>query len=134
MQTRIPFQRDWIFLVKVSATLLKTLSGFTFFAFSVGNDCQMIQNKKILRRRKKVLKKFMEHRVKCVLWSDEKIFTIEKAHNHQNVFQLFSYKCSEIIEKQKPPHDCFFTEGLMLWAGVTDTEKFRNYFFTDFLL
>lgn len=53
--------------------------------------CHYLNDKMKLNRLKKkenLLKNFSQGRQRCILFTDEKIFTVERQHNHQNDKQL----------------------------------------------
>jgi transposase len=58
-------------------------------------------------------------RHRSVLFTDEKIFTVERLHNHQNDRQLLRKGCSQrsIIARS------LFPASVMVWAGVTADGK-----------
>jgi transposase len=71
-------------------------------------------------KRCKILKiRFAAGRHKSIVFSDEKLFTIEQAHNHQND-RIWSKKVlldGKIISRSQKP------KSLMVWAGITYNSK-----------
>lgn len=75
-----------------------------------------------LQKCKKLLQFFSMRRVEDVLWSDEKVFPIEVAHNSQNHRQLLSPDQSHTL-KRKVCTRSLFPKSLMVWAGISGDEK-----------
>uniref|UniRef100_A0A8R1IU95 HTH luxR-type domain-containing protein n=1 Tax=Caenorhabditis japonica TaxID=281687 RepID=A0A8R1IU95_CAEJA len=61
-------------------------------------------------------------RVSDVIWTDEKIFTIEPLPNRQNQRQLLS-KDDSMSPKRRLAHNRLFPKSVMVWAGITATGK-----------
>ncbi len=78
--------------------------------------------KKRLLRGKEILQHLRQDRSPPVLWTDEKIFTVQAIHNSQNDRVLAKDKSDIPVElrtsfrRQKPP-------SVMVWAGVTTDGK-----------
>ena len=75
-----------------------------------------------LQKSKHLLQFFKTARIEDVLWSDEKIFTIEVAHNPQNHRQLMAPDQKKTL-KRKIRTRALFPKGLMVWGGVTAKAK-----------
>ena len=75
-----------------------------------------------IQKAKRLLCFFKTARIEDVLWSDEKIFTIEVAHNSQNHRQLMSPAQKNTL-KRKIRTRGLFPKGLMVWGGVTADSK-----------
>uniref|UniRef100_A0A8R1I2D3 HSNSD domain-containing protein n=1 Tax=Caenorhabditis japonica TaxID=281687 RepID=A0A8R1I2D3_CAEJA len=70
----------------------------------------------------KVQKTLQVRRVSDVIWTDEKIFTIEPLPNRQNQRQLLS-KDDSMSPKRRLAHNRLFPKSVMVWAGITATGK-----------
>uniref|UniRef100_A0A8R1EK37 HTH luxR-type domain-containing protein n=1 Tax=Caenorhabditis japonica TaxID=281687 RepID=A0A8R1EK37_CAEJA len=66
--------------------------------------------------------KLKMRRVSDVIWTDEKIFTIEPLPNRQNQRQLLS-KDDSMSPKRRLAHNRLFPKSVMVWAGITATGK-----------
>uniref|UniRef100_A0A8R1IDY0 HTH luxR-type domain-containing protein n=1 Tax=Caenorhabditis japonica TaxID=281687 RepID=A0A8R1IDY0_CAEJA len=69
-----------------------------------------------------VVTHFQVRRVSDVIWTDEKIFTIEPLPNRQNQRQLLS-KDDSMSPKRRLAHNRLFPKSVMVWAGITATGK-----------
>lgn len=65
---------------------------------------------------------FKVRRIEDVLWSDEKIFTIEVARNAQNNRQLLNPSLKN-TRKRKIATKCLFPKCLMVWGGISAAGK-----------
>lgn len=81
---------------------------------------QSKQNRK--EKCKKLLEFFKVRRIQDVLWSDEKIFSIEVAKNAQNHRQLLSPALKN-TRKRKISAKASFPKSLMIWGGVSAKGK-----------
>ena len=72
-----------------------------------------------LKRCKTLKRRFAAGRHKSILFSDEKIFTIEQAHNHQNdrIWATEVPLQDGIVGRSQKP------KSVMVWAGVTSNGK-----------
>lgn len=75
-----------------------------------------------LKKCRELLKIFAVRRVEDVLWTDEKIFTVEVAKNRQNDRQLISPVLKNTRRRKIATH-VLFPESLMVWGGITATGK-----------
>ncbi|EFO95902.1 hypothetical protein CRE_17595 [Caenorhabditis remanei] len=75
-----------------------------------------------LEKSKKLLADLQVRRVSDVIWTDEKIFTIEPLPNRQNQRQLLSQGDSK-SPKRCQAHNRLFPKSVMVWAGVTSDGK-----------
>uniref|UniRef100_A0A8R1HI50 G_PROTEIN_RECEP_F1_2 domain-containing protein n=1 Tax=Caenorhabditis japonica TaxID=281687 RepID=A0A8R1HI50_CAEJA len=75
-----------------------------------------------LEKCRKLLQHFQVRRVSDVIWTDEKIFTIEPLPNRQNQRQLLS-KGDSMSPKRRLAHNRLFPKSVMVWAGITATGK-----------
>uniref|UniRef100_A0A8R1IQT9 HTH luxR-type domain-containing protein n=1 Tax=Caenorhabditis japonica TaxID=281687 RepID=A0A8R1IQT9_CAEJA len=75
-----------------------------------------------LEKCRKLLQHFQVRRVSDVIWTDEKIFTIEPLPNRQNQRQLLS-KDDSMSPKRRLAHNRLFPKSVMVWAGITATGK-----------
>uniref|UniRef100_A0A8R1ILB1 FERM domain-containing protein n=1 Tax=Caenorhabditis japonica TaxID=281687 RepID=A0A8R1ILB1_CAEJA len=75
-----------------------------------------------LEKCRKLLQHFQVRRVSDVIWTDEKIFTIEPLPNRQNQRQLLS-KDDSMSPKRRLAHNRLFPKSVMVWAGITATEQ-----------
>uniref|UniRef100_A0A2Q4SN30 HTH luxR-type domain-containing protein n=1 Tax=Caenorhabditis japonica TaxID=281687 RepID=A0A2Q4SN30_CAEJA len=75
-----------------------------------------------LEKCRKLLQHFQVRRVSDVIWTDEKIFTIEPLPNRQNQRQLLS-KDHSMSPKRRLAHNRLFPKSVMVWAGITATGK-----------
>ncbi|CAP27106.1 Protein CBG06875 [Caenorhabditis briggsae] len=73
-----------------------------------------------LEKCRKLLQHFQVRRVSDVIWTDEKIFTIEPLPNRQNQRQLLS-KDDSMSPKRRLAHNRLFPKSVMVWAGITAT-------------
>uniref|UniRef100_A0A8R1EKK0 Transposase IS30-like HTH domain-containing protein n=1 Tax=Caenorhabditis japonica TaxID=281687 RepID=A0A8R1EKK0_CAEJA len=71
---------------------------------------------------KKLLAHFRVRRVSDVIWSDEKIFTIEPLPNRQNQRHLLC-KGDNKSPKRRQVSNRLFPKSVMVWTGVTSTGK-----------
>lgn len=90
------------------------LKSYRLLSGQVLND-KMKQNR--LDKCKKLQDFFIMHRVEDVLWSDEKIFTVEVTQNSQNHRQLLSPALKN-TRKRKVATKSLFPKSLMIWAGI----------------
>ncbi|VDP46788.1 unnamed protein product [Heligmosomoides polygyrus] len=65
---------------------------------------------------------FSVRRVEDVLWTDEKIFTVEVAHNAQHDHLIFKPDQGHTW-KRKIVTKSLFSKGLMVWAGITANKE-----------
>ncbi|QQP37809.1 Putative DD37D maT transposase [Caligus rogercresseyi] len=78
-------------------------------------------NKPLIRGRK-IIQQLSKDRSPSVLWTDEKIFTVQAINNSQNDRILtwkkedISVELSPAFRRQKPP-------SVVVWAGVTSDGK-----------
>lgn len=84
--------------------------------------CHHLNDKMKLNRLQKakiLLRKFAQGRHRNIVFTDEKIFTVERQHNHQNDRQLLKpgSKNREAVTRSHHP------ASVMVWAGVTATGK-----------
>lgn len=75
-----------------------------------------------LQKCKNLLKFFQVRRFEDVLWTDEKVFTVEVAHNSQNHRQLLSPTLKNTLAR-KIRTRTHFPKSLMVWGGITATSK-----------
>ena len=74
--------------------------------------------KKRLNRAKVLVKKLVDGTQPQVLWTDEKLFTVQAVHNHQNDriwlpdINMVPVECCSSFRRQKPA-------SVMVWAGAT---------------
>ena len=75
---------------------------------------------KILERGKLLLEKLEDSMQPPVLWTDEKLFTVQAVHNHQNDW-IYAVNKDDIplnerlmFQRQKPA-------SAMVWGGITST-------------
>ena len=85
---------------------------------------------KRLQRAKLLLEKLRDGTQPPVLWTDEKLFTIQAVHNHQND-RIYAANKQDIplndrlmFQRQKPA-------SVMVWAGVTSTGEKTPLFFIE---
>uniref|UniRef100_A0A8R1ETV0 HTH luxR-type domain-containing protein n=1 Tax=Caenorhabditis japonica TaxID=281687 RepID=A0A8R1ETV0_CAEJA len=79
-----------------------------------------------LEKCRKLLQHFQVRRVSDVIWTDEKIFTIEPLPNRQNQRQLLS-KDDSMSPKRRLAHNRLFPKSVMVWAGITATAMVRPF-------
>lgn len=96
-----------------------SLRSYRLFNGQVLTD-QAKQNRK--EKCKKLCDFFKVRRIEDVLWSDEKVFTIEVARNAQNNRQLLSPSLKN-TGKRKIATKGLFPKSLMVWGGVSATGK-----------
>ena len=87
--------------------LLQTKKGTLSFS-----DCE----RKRLRRSKELLKRHALHGLNSILFSDEKIFTIQEATNSQND-RIIASSTSSIEEKFRYVGRTQKPKSVMVWAG-----------------
>ena len=75
-----------------------------------------------LQKSKKLLEVLKVRRISDVIWTDEKIFTIEPLPNRQNQRQLLSQDDSK-SPKRRLAHNRLFPKSVMVWAGLTSKGK-----------
>ena len=77
------------------------------------NKCVRLQRCRLLRRRA------AGHRWERILFTDEKVFTVEQAHNHQNdrIWSPQLPSTSAIVEHRQNP------QSVMVWGGICATGK-----------
>ena len=90
------------------------LRSYRLFNGQVLTD-QAKQNRK--EKCKKLREFFKVRRIEDVLWSDEKVFTVEVAKNSQNHRQLLSPALKN-NRKRKIATRSRFPESLMVWGGI----------------
>jgi len=95
------------------------LRSYRLFNGQILND-QAKQNRK--EKCKKLRDFFKVRRVEDVLWSDEKVFTVEVAKNAQNHRQLLSPALKN-TRKRKVATKSLFPKSLMVWGGVSASGK-----------
>lgn len=69
-----------------------------------------------------MLKFLKVRRISDILWSDEKIFTLERAHNSQNYRQLLS-PSQKNTRKRRIATKSLFPKGVMVWGGISADGK-----------
>lgn len=100
------------------------LRSYRLFNGQVLND-QAKQNRK--EKCKKLRDFFKVRRIEDVLWSDEKVFTVEVAKNAQNHRQLLSPALKN-TRKRKVATKSLFPKSLMVWGGVSASGKTPLFF------
>ncbi|PIC39650.1 hypothetical protein B9Z55_011270 [Caenorhabditis nigoni] len=75
-----------------------------------------------LEKSKKLLAHFDLRRLSDVIWTDEKIFTIEPLPNRQNQRQLLP-KGDNKSPKRRLASNRLFPKSVMVWGGITATGK-----------
>uniref|UniRef100_A0A1I7TL85 DDE_3 domain-containing protein n=2 Tax=Caenorhabditis tropicalis TaxID=1561998 RepID=A0A1I7TL85_9PELO len=75
-----------------------------------------------LEKAKKLLDDLKVRRLNDVIWTDEKIFTIEPLPNRQNTRQLLS-KDESKSPKRRLAYNKLFPKSVMVWAGLTAEGK-----------
>ena len=73
-----------------------------------------------LERCKSLKRRFASNRHRSILFSDEKLFTIEQAHNHQNDriwSQQSPCKKQKVVSRSQKP------KSVMVWSGITHVGK-----------
>ena len=85
----------------------------------------LINSKTKVKRLKisRQIRKFLKQRP-CpeMIWTDEKIFTIERSHNHQND-RLWAVDLEDIPENERSIFVRHHPAQVMVWGGVTDSGK-----------
>lgn len=88
-------------------------------------SCHMLSQAN-MRERTKKCKKMLELTkgapLSTILFSDEKIFSVEPPHNHQNDRQLMPPGSSSKGLLQKHPHS-HFPKSVMVWGGICSSGK-----------
>ena len=75
-----------------------------------------------LKKRKRMLALTEGASLATVLFSDERLFSVEAPHNHQNDRQLVppgSSACG-LLQNKSHPH---FPKSMMVWEGICATGK-----------
>ncbi|XP_033231744.1 uncharacterized protein LOC117182748 [Belonocnema kinseyi] len=75
-----------------------------------------------LQRCKKLLRLAAAERHRNVLFSDEKVLTIERAHNHQNERKLLP-KGSLRSKQERTVSKSHFPASVFVWGGICATRK-----------
>ncbi|CAS00634.1 Protein CBG27172 [Caenorhabditis briggsae] len=75
-----------------------------------------------LEKAKKLLDALKVRRLSEVIWTDEKIFTVEPLPNRQNARQLLS-KDEAKSPKRRLAYKRLFPKSVMVWAGLTSEGK-----------
>ena len=75
---------------------------------------------KRLERSKILLKKFRSGTAGEIVWSDEKIFTVEMAHNRRND-RIIGRSTKDISCDQKTVHRTMKPVSVMVWATVSNS-------------
>ncbi|VDO88200.1 unnamed protein product [Heligmosomoides polygyrus] len=75
-----------------------------------------------LEKSKLLLKEIQQDRLSNVIWTYEKSFTIEVAHNSQNQRQLL-HPSRNRSSQRRVFNRPFFPKSVMVWAGITLDKK-----------
>lgn len=100
-------------------TILKEDMQMKPYKFRVSHGLTTQQKQERVKRCRKLLRRFANKQHEKIVFSDEKIFTVERAHNHQND-RIWSTKLpgqSATIERRQRP------KYVMVWAGITASGK-----------
>ena len=81
---------------------------------------------KRLERSKVVLKEFRSGMAGEIVWSDEKFFTVEFAHNQRND-RIIGRNVKEIPYNQKTVYKTMRPASIMVWAAVSKMVCFKNW-------
>lgn len=76
--------------------------------------------KKRLERSKALLRELKSGTAGEIVWSDEKIFTVEMAHNRRND-RIIGKSAKDIPYNQKTVHRTMKPASVMVWAAVSET-------------
>ena len=78
--------------------------------------------KKRLDKCREMLKFLKARRISDILWSDEKIFTLERAHNAKNDRQLLN-PSQKNTRKRRFATKSHFPKGVMVWGAISANGK-----------
>ncbi|XP_054713697.1 uncharacterized protein LOC129223154 [Uloborus diversus] len=77
-------------------------------------------NKRVrLKRCRQLKRRAAAQRWECILFTDEKLFTVEQAHNHQNdrIWSVEAPRTSAVVEHRQNP------ASVMVWGGICASGK-----------
>ena len=75
---------------------------------------------KRLNRAKILFKKFKDGRQPPVLWTDERLLTVQAMHNHQND-SMYAVNKEDIPLNERIANKCQKSASVMVWEGVAST-------------
>jgi len=100
---------------------------------SFSQESQERKKKRKKEKARKILRIVANGRHRDVVFTDEKIFTVEQAHNHQNDRQLLPkgvckllWTLAHVLKLFSAPDvvtRSHFPKSVMVWAGITATSK-----------
>ena len=102
--------------------IVKKELGLRSYRLFKGQKLTDFAKAKRLEKCKELLKIFEVRRIEDVLWTDEKIFPIEVAHNSQNDRQLIS-PSQRYSSERRIVTKSLFPRGVMVWGGITSKSK-----------
>ncbi|CAP28364.1 Protein CBG08665 [Caenorhabditis briggsae] len=99
-------------------SILKKDLGLNSYRLLRGQYLTEQSKKNRLEKAKKLLDALKVRRLSEVIWTDEKIFTVEPLPNRQNARQLLS-KDEAKSPKRRLAYKRLFPKSVMVWAGLT---------------
>lgn len=86
-----------------------------------------LQIEKRLQRCKELLTRFAGKKIDELVFSDEKIFTVEEKLNHQNT-RIYSVSFEDIPEEMRTVQRFQYENKIMVWCGLSKSDKFEMVF------
>lgn len=96
--------------------------GMSSFVLQKRQTLSEASKQKRLERSRCLLKELKSCTAGEIVWSDEKIFTVERAHNRRND-RVLGRKSSDIPYEVKNVHRTMKPASVMVWAAVSETWK-----------
>ncbi|XGW04038.1 hypothetical protein V3C99_015295, partial [Haemonchus contortus] len=102
--------------------IVKCELDFHSYRFFRGQMLSEAAKKNRLEKCQKLLAAVRAGRLSDIVWTDEKVFTVEVAHNSQNQRQLLP-RAEKNSRKRRVKTRTLFPKSVMVWAGITSEGK-----------
>ena len=107
---------------RIISTIIKYDLKMKCFKFQKRQLLSEATKKKRHERATKLVKYLAKLRRPSIIWSDEKIFTVQRIHNHQN-YRLYAVNYEDIPQNERTMFFRQHPASVMVWGGVTDCGK-----------